>query len=144
MYDVSDIGRIRNRNTGYVLKLQTGGDGYLGWSCHHNGKRITTKVHRAVAIAFIANPDEYDTVDHKNQNNTDNRVTNLRWASRSMQERNKSIRGEIPFKGVSKTGEKFMARIVINGKKVYIGTFVSPDLASQAYNARFSAEGYDI
>lgn len=145
MYDVSDIGRVRNRKTGRVMKLGTTKKGYMRWICMHNGKRITTMVHRAVAIAFIANPNQYETVDHiENQEKSNNRVENLRWANQSMQMRNQCIRGEIPFKGVTKVGEKYRAQIRIDAKKVNLGTFVSPEEASQAYNTRFSASGFDI
>jgi len=145
VYDVSDIGRVRNRDTGCDMKLSPDGDGYLRWNCCHNGKETTTKVHRAVAIAFIANPDGYDTVDHrKNKEKTNNRVVNLRWATMSMQLRNQSIRGAIHFKGVSQNGKKYVARIKIDGKRVNLGTFATAELASAAYNARHTAEGFDI
>ena len=38
-------------------------------------------LHRLLAIAFIPNPKSYDTVDHINENKTDNRLENLRWCS---------------------------------------------------------------
>ena len=147
IYDVSDLGRIRNRKSGRLMKLVPNSNGYLTWGCYENGLLTRTLVHRAVAIAFIANPEEYLTVDHKEHAEiTNNRVTNLRWANQSMQMRNQSIRGEVPFKGVCKTanGEKYVAYIKINGKLVYLGTYDSPELASSAFNARKTAEGFDI
>ena len=147
MYDVSDLGRIRNRDTDLVIKLSPDGAGYMQWNCYHNGKKTNTNVHRAVAIAFIANPNNYETVDHKESKEiTNNCVSNLRRANHSMQSRNQAIRGAVPFKGVSKTkdGEKFRARIRIDGKKVHLGTFETPEEASSAYNARHTAEGFDV
>ena len=38
-------------------------------------------LHRLLAIAFIPNPKSYDTIDHINENKTDNRLENLRWCS---------------------------------------------------------------
>ena len=78
IYDVSDLGRIRNRQSGLILKLSPSTVGYLQWTCCDNGLQTKTLVHRAVAIAFIPNPDAYETVDHKNHDKTNNRVANLR------------------------------------------------------------------
>lgn len=42
---------------------------------------IHTSVHQVVARAFIDNPNNYEVVDHINENKEDNRVTNLRWTT---------------------------------------------------------------
>lgn len=55
---------------------------------HHNSKNYS--VHRMVAETFIENPNNYPTVDHIDRNPSNNDVSNLRWASYSMQLRNTS------------------------------------------------------
>ena len=82
-YEVSDLGNIRcflrgevrpvtlhiNKVTGYVL-------------CHLQSpglKRITKNLHSLVAKAFIENPNNYDSIDHKNSDKRDNSVANLRY-----------------------------------------------------------------
>lgn len=47
-----------------------------------NDKRYKSRrVHRLVALAFIDNPNNYDTVGHKNNIKTDNYVSNLYWTT---------------------------------------------------------------
>lgn len=45
------------------------------------GKQYTIKVHRAVALAFVPNPDNLPDIDHINNDKTDNRADNLQWLS---------------------------------------------------------------
>lgn len=54
-----------------------------------NGKQY--RVHRLIAEAFIPNTDNKPTVDHINRIRTDNRVSNLRWASLSEQKNNSEL-----------------------------------------------------
>ena len=41
----------------------------------------TMIIHRAVALAYIPNPNNYDTVNHIDENKTNNHVSNLEWMS---------------------------------------------------------------
>ena len=82
-YQVSDQGRVRNKETGRILKLSQVNKSkkYLKVALPRYGKWKFYLVHRLVAEAFIPNPDpEHLTqVNHRDEDPTNNRVDNLEW-----------------------------------------------------------------
>lgn len=60
----------------------------------------TIKVHRVIAEAFIPNPENHATVNHKNCIKTDNRVGNLEWMTHADNVRHGAANGRlIPMRG---------------------------------------------
>ena len=53
-----------------------------------DGKRKLVRLHRLIAIQFLPNPKNLEMVDHINGDKMDNRISNLRWASQSDNNRN--------------------------------------------------------
>ena len=94
-YEVSNLGRMRsldrmvNHKSG-TQYLQRGQilaprfrDGYVSTAISKFGKTKYCRIHRLVAQAFIPNPENKPTVNHKNGNKLDNSVENLEWATQS-------------------------------------------------------------
>ena len=91
LYEVSSYGRVRsldrydNRNCfrkGKVLSPIKDKDGYIQVSLYYNRKMYKKYVHRIVAEAFLPNPDNLPEVNHKDEDKTNNNVTNLEWCDR--------------------------------------------------------------
>lgn len=78
LYEVSDLGNVRNAKTKKQLYYSTSNNGYLRVGLF-NKKRKMFSIHRLVAEAFISNPNNFDIVNHKDFNKTNNMVSNLEW-----------------------------------------------------------------
>lgn len=81
LYIVSDDGMLFSTRRNKYLKPATDRYGYFYYVISIEGVRFTLKAHRLVAEAFIPNPENKPTVNHKNGIRNDNRVSNLEWAT---------------------------------------------------------------
>ena len=81
--EVSNEGRVRSllRGTPRVLKTQTDKKGYHRLRVTVEREKMSYKIHREVAKAFIPNPDNLPQVNHKDGNKSNNAVENLEWIS---------------------------------------------------------------
>jgi hypothetical protein len=94
-YSVSNIGSVRNDRTGRILRQAPNGVGYLRVKLCDNGRMADCYVHRLVVQEFVGLIPEGLEVDHINHQRDDNRVENLRIASRADQTRNQASRNGV-------------------------------------------------
>ena len=92
-YDVSNKGEVRNHKTKKKLKKGLKEDGYYCVSLHIDDKQKTFTVHRLVALAFIDNPENKKTVNHKDGYKKNNCAYNLEWMTDEENKKHSSING---------------------------------------------------
>jgi hypothetical protein len=96
-YEVSNYGNVRSINriviretikgfenlnyTGRILKQYQEKSGYLMVRLSSNCNGKTIRVHRLVAMVFIENPENKQTINHKDGNKLNNNYCNLEWAT---------------------------------------------------------------
>lgn len=84
LYQVSNLGYIKKiwKSKDTICKPSFDSHGYKQIVLTKNNKRKLYKVHRLVALAFINNPNNYEELNHKDENKTNNEVSNLEWCDR--------------------------------------------------------------
>lgn len=116
------VGRLNSE--GYV-RIRLGGKEY--------------RAHRVIwSICHNEEIPEGMLVDHIDGNKANNKIENLRLASRVQNNANKqkvAFARELP-KGVTRTGSKYRARLHHKGKTYSLGTYDSPEEAAEAYNKK--------
>ena len=83
-YSVTRDGRIWSHiKEDWLTVTNKNSHGYVSLNLHSDGseKPKAVKLHRLIAIAFVANPNGYDCVDHLDGNKLNNSASNLEWVS---------------------------------------------------------------
>lgn len=81
--EVSNLGRVRNKKSKELKSQRISKNGYCILTIKQGGKQYTTYAHRMVALAFLPREDGKDVVNHKDENKTNNNVSNLEWCTYS-------------------------------------------------------------
>lgn len=138
-YSVSSFGRVRNDKKENIMKPRISTHGYYQVGLYKNGKQKLCKIHRLLANAFIPNPENKKCVDHIDNIITNNKLNNLRFATKSENGQNRKLNNNNTsnVKGVcwNKRRKKWHARIDLNGKRFNIGyyeTFEDAKIARQS------------
>lgn len=92
-YWVSSFGRIKNRSI--IMKPCRCTNGYLTACFWKNNKQTKILLHRLVASLFIPNPNDYNEVNHIDEDKTNNCVDNLEWCTRQYNQNYGKVRERI-------------------------------------------------
>lgn len=108
-YFVSRDGRVWSDKSKKWLKPAPDSCGYLKVVLCRNSKPVCKAIHRLVAEVFVPNddPERKDTVDHIDNNKTNNRADNLQWLSRADNARKGSQKPLMLFDTLSGDVEQF-------------------------------------
>jgi len=85
-YEVNRRGQVRSTKTGKLKVFSTNrSQPYHRSGFIYNGKKITSYLHRIVACTFIKcyNREKYCTINHIDEDKTNNHYTNLEWTNNS-------------------------------------------------------------
>ena len=157
LYQISNFGRVKSLSRkikpyagGFyyskekIMQGSDNGKGYIVVSLFKKGKRKDFKIHQLVAIAFLNHiPCGMSAViDHIDENKKNNRADNLQIISN----RDNCIKYRLTQKKTSKyTGvhwdkkrNKWVAQIIINGKRKNLGRFINEKDASNAYQEKLN------
>ena len=136
-YSVSTYGQVRNDKTKKVLKGTKDESGRLSFGFY---KKQRFLIHRLVALAFIENLEDKSEVDHIDNDPSNNRVENLRWATRNENAMNTRVRTDNTsgIKGVrwNKLYQKWEAYINIDKIKNHLGCYNTIEEATLARQTR--------
>ena len=141
-YEVSSLGKVRSlnyRGWGRIqeLVINTIPNGYCLTQLVNGSKRRKFYIHQLVAMTFLDHKPEGSkiVIDHINSNKLDNRLENIQIVTnRENCSKEKTQKSGLPTGVTSpKRTKKFISRISINGKRQMLGSFSTPEEASQAY-----------
>ena len=118
--------------------------GYEAGYLHHTGYRYVNiknrrySTHRIIWLMSYRSLPTYPSfeIDHINGDKSDNRLCNLRCATKSQNMANTSLlkSNTSGYRGVNMNHGKWVAAIKINKKKVHLGVFLEKEDAAKAYN----------
>jgi len=91
--------------------------------------------HYSHRLAWLYVHGEHPTgeVDHENGKRVDNRIANLKQCPRSENAWKAVRRNASPLTGAFRRGRKWLARIIVNGRQYYLGSYDTRKEAAAAY-----------
>jgi hypothetical protein len=120
----------KNRNVGDIA----GTINANGYRLINHGKTL----YRAHRLAFLWMTGRWpkECVDHIDGNSRNNAWSNLREATKRQNGQNSKTRSHntLQVKGIKRNGPGYGARVVVDGKCIWLGTYKTIEEAAQAYD----------
>jgi hypothetical protein len=142
LYEMSVCGKVKSlnyRRTGKIhdLKCVKHNSGYYYVNLVNNkGIKKVFFIHQLMGMSFLGfTPNRHElVVDHINNKKTDNRLENLQIITHRencTKDKKRNLPTGVGF--LPKRKKSYNSRIRINGKRVSLGYFLTPEEASEAY-----------
>lgn len=135
-YEVSTFGNVRNISRNIIMKPYFGWGGYARVNLVGKNQYKGFYVHHLVSKLFIRKEEGKNEIDHIDNNKRNNNVINLRWVSRSENNKNrrKFKNSTSQYKGVSYYAptKKWVAYLCYDKKPHHLGYFPTEELAHEA------------
>jgi hypothetical protein len=112
-YELNITGDLRNRKTGRILTWSLDSHGYHKVIVKQNSVSKSIKKHIVLCKLFLPNPYGKPCIDHIDRNRLNNSIDNLRWATYSENNQNKSVRAD------NSTGTQNIHKTIHHGKCVW-------------------------
>ena len=93
-YEISAVEpfTIRRKDNKHVMKEYIDNNGYAIVALTTQHGKVHRKMHRLIAQQFLPNPNNLPEVDHIDRDKLNNSLNNLRWVSRSDNNRNRTVK----------------------------------------------------
>jgi len=116
-YEVSDLGRVRNKLTNRILRGHKKlSDGSLSVTLVKDDEKKSIFIHRLILLVFVGESDLQ--VNHKNENKSDNRLENLEYVQKSFNMSRAARRGRMGQLGGG-VNKQLSSQQIKNIKKEY-------------------------
>jgi hypothetical protein len=149
LYQVSNLGNLKslsrkvNNPHGTLsfkkekkIKPSNDKDGYQIVGFLKNGFRKMYRVHFLVCQEFLPKKTEINyIIDHINNIKNDNRVSNLQYIS-TRENTSKDNTNKYGFIGVYRNNKRYASKIIIDGVRLYLGSFKTAEEAGKAYQEK--------
>ena len=137
LYSVSNYGNVYSYRNDRILKQSNNSHGYLQVGLMKNSKQKTMTVHMLVAMAFLGHIPDGTTkiiVDHIDNDKTNNHASNLQLTTnRHNISKDRVRKDDLPTGVYISPSKRFRSKITIDRKQISLGTFDTPEEASEAY-----------